>query len=113
MDWDFKQISKKDPYYGYRFGILTGKDKADFASVQHIFASQIEIRQVWVIGSQGVSFRCNGEAGIRENMKGVDIDVVITLPPKLFYGTGFLNVFLFQIKKSIKKKTKLSNEQTL
>jgi type I restriction enzyme M protein len=88
MNWDNKQATK-DPYDRYRFGIPPGQDKADFAFIQHMFASLNEKGQVAVICSQGVLFRGNEEARIRENMIQEDIiEGVIALPPKLFYGTG-------------------------
>jgi type I restriction enzyme M protein len=38
MDWDNK-IAVKGPYNRFRFGIPPEKDKADFAFIQHMFAS--------------------------------------------------------------------------
>jgi type I restriction-modification system DNA methylase subunit len=38
MDWDNK-IADRNPYNRFRFGIPSEKDKADFAFIQHIFAS--------------------------------------------------------------------------
>ena len=60
MNWDNK-IASKDPYNRFRFGIPPGQDKADFAFIQHMFASLNEKGQVAIICSQGVLFRGNEE----------------------------------------------------
>ena len=57
--------------------------------MQEIYSSLNENGQIAVICSQGVFFRGNEEARIRENMIKEDIiEGVIALLPKLFYGTG-------------------------
>ncbi len=38
MNWD-NRIAARDPYNRFRFGIPREKDKADFAFIQHMFAS--------------------------------------------------------------------------
>ena len=108
MDWDSK-VAAKDPYNRFRFGIPPEKDKADFAFIQHMFSSLNEKGQVAVICSQGVLFRGNEEAKIRENMIQEDvIDGVIALPPKLFYGTGIPGcVLILNKKKPDKRKNKI------
>ena len=68
---------------------LHAKDKADFAFIQHMFSCLNDKGQAAIICSQGVLFRGNEEARIRENMIKEDvIEGIIALPPKLFYGTG-------------------------
>lgn len=108
MDWDNKQASK-DPYERYRFGIPPGQDKADFAFIQHMYSSLNDTGQVAVICSQGVLFRGNEEARIRENMIKEDIiEGIITLPPKLFYGTGILGcILVLNRNKSKERKNKI------
>ena len=108
MDWDNK-IASKDPYNRFRFGIPPGQDKADFAFIQHMFASLNEKGQVAVICSQGVLFRGNEESRIRENMIKEDIiDGIIALPSKLFYGTGIPGcIFLLNKNKPEKRKNKV------
>ena len=104
MDWDSK-IASKDPYNRFRFGIPPEKDKADFAFIQHMFASLNDTGQVAVICSQGVLFRGNEESKIRENMIKEDIiEGVIALPPKLFYGTGIPGCILVLNKKKPEKR---------
>ena len=88
MDWDNK-IAAKDPYNRFRFGIPPEKDKADFAFIQHMFASLNKTGQAAIICSQGILFRGNEEVKIREGMIKEDvIEGIVALPPKLFYGTG-------------------------
>ena len=104
MDWDNKQATK-DPYNRFRFGIPPAQDKADFAFIQHMFSSLNEKGQVAVICSQGVLFRGNEEARIRENMIKEDIiEGVIALPPKLFYGTGIPGCVLILNKNKPKER---------
>lgn len=108
MDWDNK-IASKDPYKRFRFGTPPGKDKADFAFIQHMFASLNEKGQAAIICSQGVLFRGNEEAKIRENMINEDIiEGIVALPEKLFYGTGIpACVFILNRKKCEKRKNKI------
>ena len=88
MDWDNK-IAAKDPYNRFRFGIPPEKDKADFAFIQHMFASLNKTGQAAIICSQGILFRGGEEEKIREGMIKEDvIEGIVALPPKLFYGTG-------------------------
>ena len=67
MDWDNKG-AENDPYDRFRFGIPPAKDKADFAFIQHMLAQLNEKGQAAIICSQGVLFRGNVEANIREGM---------------------------------------------
>jgi type I restriction enzyme M protein len=108
MNWDNK-IAAKDPYNRYRFGIPPGQDKADFAFIQHMFSSLNEKGQAAIICSQGVLFRGNEEAKIRENMIKDDIiEGIIALPSKLFYGTGIPGcVLILNKNKSAKRKNKI------
>ena len=108
MNWDNKTASK-DPYNRFRFGIPPEKDKADFAFIEHMFASLNDKGQAAIICSQGVLFRGNEEAKIRENMIKEDIiEGVISLPPKLFYGTGIPGcVLILNRKKPEKRKNKI------
>ena len=109
MNWDSK-VASKDPYNRFRFGIPPEKDKADFAFIEHMFASLNDKGQAAIICSQGVLFRGNEEARIRENMiKEEDaIEGVIALPPKLFYGTGITGcVLILNRNKPEKRKNKI------
>jgi type I restriction enzyme M protein len=108
MNWDNK-IASKDPYNRFRYGIPPEKDKADFAFIQHMYASLNDKGQAAIICSQGVIFRGNEEAKIREAMIDEDIvEGIIALPPKLFYGTGIPGcVLVLNKKKPGKRKNKI------
>jgi type I restriction enzyme M protein len=108
MNWDSK-VASKDPYNRFRFGIPPEKDKADFAFIEHMFASLNDRGQAAIICSQGVLFRGNEESKIRENMIKEDIiEGVIALPPKLFYGTGIPGcVLILNRKKPEERKNKV------
>jgi type I restriction enzyme M protein len=108
MNWDSK-IASRDPYNRFRFGIPPEKDKADFAFIEHMFASLNDNGQAAIICSPGVLSRGNEEAKIRENMIKEDIiEGVIALPPKLFYGTGIPgSILILNKKKPINRKTKI------
>ncbi|MGE0242600.1 MAG: N-6 DNA methylase [Nitrososphaeraceae archaeon] len=54
MDWDNK-IATKDPYNRFRFGIPPGQDKADFAFIQHMFASLNE--KILLLSIQTISVK--------------------------------------------------------
>jgi len=66
----------------------TGK-KGDLMFVQHMVASLNSKGKLAVIMPHGVLFRGGDEKDIREGMinDGI-VEAVISLPPKLFYGTG-------------------------
>ena len=88
MDWDNKS-AEKDPYDRFSFGVPPAKGKADFAFIQHMFSQLDDTGQAAIICSQGVLFRGNVEAQIREGMINQDvIEGIIALPEKLFFGTG-------------------------
>jgi type I restriction enzyme M protein len=108
MNWDSK-VASKDPYNRFRFGIPPDKDKADFAFIEHMFSSLNDKGQAAIICSQGVLFRVNEEAKIRENMIKEDIiEGVIALPPKLFYGTGIPGcVLILNRNKATERKNKI------
>lgn len=108
MNWDSK-VASKDPYNRFKFGIPPEKDKADFAFIEHMFASLNEKGQAAIICSQGVLFRGNEEVKIRENMIKEDIiEGVIALPPKLFYGTGIPGcILILNRMKPDKRKNKI------
>ena len=108
MNWDNK-IASKDPYNRFRFGIPPGKDKADFAFIQHMFASLNEKGQAAYNLFSRCIFRGNEESRIRENMIKEDIiEGVIALPPKLFYGTGIPGcVLILNKNKPEKRKNKI------
>ena len=88
MDWDNKG-AEKDPYGRFRFGVPPAKDKADFASIQHMYAQLNDKGHAAIVCSQGVLFRGSVEQKIREGLIAEDaIEAIIAIPEKLFFGTG-------------------------
>lgn len=74
----------------YGFAPETGK-KADLMFVQHMLASLKANGKMAVVMPHGVLFRGGKEKEIRKKMlqeNGGVIEAIISLPPKLFYGTG-------------------------
>lgn len=70
------------------FAPETGK-KADLMFVQHMLASCKRSGKVVVVMPHGVLFRGGKEKEIRQNILKADIlEGIISLPEKLFYGTG-------------------------
>lgn len=108
MDWDNKNAAR-DPYNRFRFGIPPSQDKADFAFIQHMFASLNNKGQAAIICSQGVLFRGNEEENIRKSMINEDIiEGIIALPQKLFYGTGIPGcILILNRNKPAKHKNKI------
>lgn len=74
----------------YGFAPETGK-KADLMFVQHMLASLRPTGKLAVVMPHGVLFRGGREKEIRQALladNGGVIEAIISLPPKLFYGTG-------------------------
>ena len=72
----------------YRFWMPT-KSKADFMFVQHMFSTLKSTGRLAVIMPHGVLFRGGEERRMREWLiKEGFLEVIIGLPPALFYGTG-------------------------
>lgn len=74
----------------YGFAPETGK-KADLMFVQHMLASLKNTGKLAVVMPHGVLFRGGREKEIRQALltdNGGVIEAIISLPPKLFYGTG-------------------------
>jgi type I restriction enzyme M protein len=74
----------------FGFAPETGK-KADLMFVQHMLASLKPDGRMAVVMPHGVLFRGGKEKEIRKKMlheNGGVIEAIISLPPKLFYGTG-------------------------
>lgn len=72
------------------FAPETGK-KADLMFVQHMLASLKRSGKMAVVMPHGVLFRGGKEREIRRGLlqdNGGVIEAIISLPPKLFYGTG-------------------------
>jgi type I restriction enzyme M protein len=76
--------------FTYGFAPETGK-KADLMFVQHMLASLKRSGKMAVVMPHGVLFRGGKEREIRRGLlqdNGGVIEAIISLPPKLFYGTG-------------------------
>jgi len=73
--------------FAYGFCAEKGK-KADLMFVQHMIASCKHSGKIAVVMPHGVLFRGSKEKDIREKLIQSDvIEGIISLPPKLFYGT--------------------------
>jgi type I restriction-modification system DNA methylase subunit len=104
MDWDSSKAAK-DPYGRFQFGLAPSKGKADFAFIQHIFSILNQQGVAAVISSQGVLFRGNDEAKIRQQMIKSDvIETVIDLPSSLFFGTGIPACILILNKNKVQQR---------
>jgi len=116
MDWN-NTGAAKDPYKRFTYGVPPGKDKADFAFIQHMLASLDEKGQAAIISSQGVLYRGKEEESIRrrmilgdpqEKLQGDIIEGIVALPEKLFYGTGIPGCILILNKnKPAERKGKI------
>lgn len=76
--------------FRYGFAPETGK-KADLMFVQHMLTSLKPSGKMAVVMPHGVLFRGGKEKEIRQGLltdNGSVIEAIISLPPKLFYGTG-------------------------
>ena len=90
------------------FAPETGK-KADLMFVQHMLSSCKDTGKVVVIMPHGVLFRGGKEKEIRESMLKADIiEGIISLPEKLFYGTGIAAcIMIFNKRKPDHLKNKV------
>ena len=94
-----------DPYNRFKFGIPPAKDKADFAFIQHMYATLNEKGQAAIISSQGILFRGGTEAAIRQGLFEEDaVEAVIALPEKMFYGTSIPGCILLLNKNKPKER---------
>lgn len=86
---NYNRAEMKHPErFVHGFAPETGK-KADLMFVQHMLASCKRTGKVVVVMPHGVLFRGGKEKEIRESMLKADIiEGIISLPEKLFYGTG-------------------------
>jgi len=103
---------EKDPYERFVYGIPPGKDKADFAFIQHMLTCLNNNGQAAIVASQGVLFRGKEEKKIRKNMiLGIPekrIEAVIALPPAIFYGTSIPGcVLILNRNKPEERKNKI------
>lgn len=92
----------------YGYAPETGK-KADLMFVQHMIYCTTRTGKVVVVMPHGVLFRGGKEYEIRKKMLEADIlEGVISLPEKLFYGTGIAAcILIFNKSKPEKLKNKV------
>lgn len=102
---------ENDDYNRFEYGIPSGKDRADFAFVQHMLSSLSKNGQAAIVCSQGVLFRGDKEKDIRKNMilgneslQGDIIEGVIGLPTALFFGTPIPTCILILNKNKPKER---------
>lgn len=96
---------ESDPYNRFRLGIPPAKDRADFAFIQHMYTILNDKGKAAIISSQGVLFRGNAEAAIRQGLFEEDtVEAVIALPEKLFYGTSIPGCILLLNKNKPKDR---------
>jgi type I restriction enzyme M protein len=87
-DWESEvfRSNKHGRIDGYE---MPPEKNADYAFLLHIIKSMNSNGRAGIVVPHGVLFRTGVEARIREKILKNDlIEAVITLPPKLFYGTG-------------------------
>ena len=83
-----RDVADSDGYGRFPFG-LPPKTKGDLAFVQHMVAVLNARGRLGVVMPHGVLFRGSAEGTIRQGLLQQDLfEVVIGLPPNLFYGTG-------------------------
>ncbi len=103
-----------ETYKTNKFGRLDDYDmppkkNADFAFVLHILKSLNANGRAGVVLPHGVLFRGGAEGRIREQIIKKDmIEAVISLPSKLFYGTGIpASILIFNNNKPKEKQGKI------
>jgi len=82
------ELAGRDPYRRFRYGIPP-KMKGDFAYLEHMISTLNDDGKLVTIIPPGMLFRGGSEGRIRQNIveSGI-VDAVISLPPKLLYGTS-------------------------
>jgi type I restriction system adenine methylase HsdM len=105
--WGEDELNK-DIYNRFCFG-MPPKHSGDFAFVQHMLASTKSDGMAGVILPHGVLFRSSSEKDIRhEFLKNDLIEIIISLPSGLFYGTGIpVCIIIFNKNKQLDRKGKL------
>jgi type I restriction enzyme M protein len=106
-DWEFEAFKNK-------FGRLEGYDappdkNADYAFVLHIIKSMNQNGRAGIVLPHGVLFRGGSEGRIREQILKNDlVEAIVSLPPKLFYGTSIpVAVLILNKNKAEEKKGKV------
>lgn len=86
-EWGRDELLKGDPYGRFVFGLPPQKT-ADWAWIQHMFATLKDEGKLGIVLDNGVLFRGGQEGAIRQKFLEQDfIEAVIALPQNLFYNT--------------------------
>jgi len=86
-EWGRDVLLKGDPYGRFVFGLPPQKT-ADWAWIQHMFATLKNDGKLGIVLDNGVLFRSGREGAIRQKFLEKDfIEAVIALPSNLFYNT--------------------------
>lgn len=86
--WGRNELLKGDQYSRFAFGLPPQKT-ADWAWVQHMFATLKNEGKLGIVLDNGVLFRGGQEGAIRQKFLEKDfIEAVIALPSNLFYNTS-------------------------
>jgi type I restriction enzyme M protein len=86
-EWGRDELLKGDPYGRFSFGLPPQKT-ADWAWIQHMFATLKDNGKLGIVLDNGVLFRGGQEGAIRQKFLEKDfIEAVIALPANLFYNT--------------------------
>ena len=103
-----KKIEKEDPFNRLVYG-RPPASSADWAWIQHMYASLTPNGKIGVVMDNGVLFRGSKEAKVRQAFLELDIvDAVIGLPGNLFANTGSPGCILIIDKnKSANRKGKV------
>lgn len=102
--WDNESKINDARYAG--FGIAP-RSKADYAFLLHDLYHVKPDGLMTIVLPHGVLFRGGEEATIRKNLiEKNHIDVIIGLPPKIFFGTGIPTIIMV-LKKERKKDTNI------
>lgn len=105
-EWEYEAFASN------RYNRLEGygaipKKNADFAFILHMIKSMNEHGRAGIVLPHGVLFRGGAEGKIREQVIKQDlIETVISLPAKLFYGTGIPVAVLILNKAKPKERQK-------
>ncbi|MDP2629837.1 MAG: type I restriction-modification system subunit M [Candidatus Uhrbacteria bacterium] len=87
-EWEYEAFASNRYNRLEGYGVIPKKN-ADFAFVLHMIKSMNEHGRAGIVLPHGVLFRGGAEGKIREQIIKNDlIETIISLPAKLFYGTG-------------------------
>ncbi|MDD5163583.1 MAG: N-6 DNA methylase [Candidatus ainarchaeum sp.] len=107
-EWGRDELVKGDPYGRFSFGLPPQKT-ADWAWIQHMFATLKDNGQLGIVLDNGVLFRGGQEGTIRQKFLEKDfIEAVISLPANLFYNTPSPGcILIINRAKEAKRKGKI------